>query len=78
MIRIDLIEGLLAWFLLRRALRRVVAVNQRVGNVCPRSPKLKCWRENNFLEEEEEKEKEEKEKEKKKTKKNKNKNKKRN
>jgi len=39
MIRIDLIEGLLAWFLLRRVLRRVVAVNQRVGNVCPRSPK---------------------------------------
>ena len=34
----NLIEGLLTWFLLRKAPRRVVAVNQRVGTLYPRLP----------------------------------------
>ncbi len=35
LIQINLIEGLLTWFLLSRAPRSVVAVNQRVGTLCP-------------------------------------------
>ena len=38
MIQRNLIEGLLTWFLLRKAPRRVVAVNQRVGTLYPRLP----------------------------------------
>ena len=37
MIQVNLIEGLLTWFLPRRALRRVVAVNQRARILCLRS-----------------------------------------
>ena len=39
LIQENLIEGLLTWFLLGRVLRRVVAVNQRAGILCPRSPR---------------------------------------
>ena len=38
MIQENLIEGLLTCFLLKRALGRVAAMNQRVGILCPRSP----------------------------------------
>ena len=39
LIQENLLEGLLTWFLLGRVLRRVVAVNQRAGILCPRSPR---------------------------------------
>ena len=39
LIQENLIEVLLTWFLLGRVLRRVVAVNQRAGILCPRSPR---------------------------------------
>ena len=39
LIQESLLEGLLTWFLLGRVLRRVVAMNQRAGILCPRSPR---------------------------------------
>ena len=49
----NLIEGLLTWFLLRRALRGVVAVNRRVGIRYPRSSGLRYRRLRNNSSEEE-------------------------